>query len=315
MSGIVTVLGKSTLEKLGIDILTLSPDSHTKVLVRCRRCQEEFLREVCYLNLPHDCLKPALKWSQPSALSEQQYSEAHQWAVKISTGLDITTQDVLDTIFRQQWLCFYSRQELDFKPKSRIADMLQQFDEWLLGTTSVLGYSNDPILITLASDLGFVKGNLAICRRSYASVPPRLVRLEYRVVRDGGVPPTRKRITDAGSDLTSCEDITIPAQSSLSVNTGIQLACPVGYYYTIEGRSGLGIAGISPFRGIIDSTYCGDLIVTMNNGTDKPYEVKRGDRIAQIILHRCTEFDATEIVEFSPAYNQRGIAGFGSSGL
>lgn len=140
------------------------------------------------------------------------------------------------------------------------------------------------------------------------------VRMECKFLADGAKVPHRKRSTDAGLDITGVQTVTIPAHGSRSVQTGIALSVHKGWYYTIEGRSGLGAKGIMPFRGIIDSTYHGELIVILMNFTDEDYTVNSGDRIAQIILHRQHDADITIVRDFSPPYSDRGNAGFGSSG-
>jgi dUTP pyrophosphatase len=126
--------------------------------------------------------------------------------------------------------------------------------------------------------------------------------------------PFRGRDTDAGYDLYAAEDALLQPGRSTMVRTGIIIAAPPGYYYTIEGRSSLWMRGIFPNRGIVDSTYCGQLVVSLINVTDKVFEVKCHDRIAQIILHPQYDADFQIVDQFSDAYNQRGKNGFGSSG-
>jgi dUTPase len=76
----------------------------------------------------------------------------------------------------------------------------------------------------------------------------------------------------------------------------------------------LGVKGIVPFRGIIDAGYTGQVMVVLRNGTDKPHRVEKYDRVAQICLHQMEHADIVVVDEFSYEYNQRGTAGFGSSG-
>lgn len=140
------------------------------------------------------------------------------------------------------------------------------------------------------------------------------VRLEVQLTTPLAKLPFRDRATDAGYDLYSIEDATVPPGRVVIISTGIKIAAPPGWYYTIEGRSSLKKIGVVPHRGIIDSTYCGEVIVRLMNFSEEPYVVSVGDRIAQILLHR--QYDANfEMVEhFSPLYNQRGEKGFGSTG-
>ena len=98
------------------------------------------------------------------------------------------------------------------------------------------------------------------------------------------------------------------------IRTGIKIAAPPGFYYTIEGRSSLWMKGIFPNRGIIDATYCGEVIVSLVNVTDKEFYINMSDRIAQLILHRQYDANFNLVEKFSPIYDQRGEDGFGSSG-
>jgi dUTP pyrophosphatase len=140
------------------------------------------------------------------------------------------------------------------------------------------------------------------------------VKLETKLIHSDAKLPFRKRTTDAGWDLYSVEDAVIKPHLSESVHTGICISAPEGYYYTIEGRSSMFMQGITPNRGIIDATYCGEVIVSLVNISDEEYRVTVGDRIAQIILHKCHDSSFVVVDEFSPSYNKRGTAGFGSSG-
>lgn len=126
--------------------------------------------------------------------------------------------------------------------------------------------------------------------------------------------PFRKRVTDAGYDLYAAEVAELIPGRATMVRTGIKIAAPPGFYYTIEGRSSLWMQGIFPNRGIIDATYCGHVVVSLVNVTGETFSIDLHDRIAQLILHR--QYDANFVVvdEFSSAYNQRGEDGFGSSG-
>jgi len=126
--------------------------------------------------------------------------------------------------------------------------------------------------------------------------------------------PYRSRTTDAGYDLYSVQNIVLGPKTSTIVHTGIQIAAPPGYYYTIEGRSSLYMAGIFPNRAIIDATYTGEALVSLTNTGDDAYEIKRGERIAQLLIHKQYHAKFDIVKEFSLCYNQRGMNGFGSTG-
>lgn len=140
------------------------------------------------------------------------------------------------------------------------------------------------------------------------------IRLEVQRIHPDAKMPFRARPTDAGYDLYSIEEKELPPGKATPVHTGIKIAAPPGWYYTIDGRSSLWMIGVEPNRGIIDSTYCGEVLVSLVNFAGEPYKVKKGERIAQVILHRQYDAEFEEVENFSPEYNQRGEQGFGSTG-
>ena len=140
------------------------------------------------------------------------------------------------------------------------------------------------------------------------------VKMQVRLIDQSAKLPTRTRSTDAGYDIYSIQDAVLKPKTATIVRTGIQISAPPGYYYTIEGRSSLWSRGIFPNRGIIDSTFCGELVVSLVNVNDDVCTVAKGDRIAQLILARQYDAEFELVDEFGPEYNQRGTNGFGSTG-
>lgn len=140
------------------------------------------------------------------------------------------------------------------------------------------------------------------------------IKLECKKFYHDSQLPIKKRDTDVGYDVYAYRDYIIQPKTYENIDTGIALSCPPGWYYTIEGRSGMFKKGIVAFRGIIDSTYTGRLFAGLYNLNTHSYFIKKGDRVAQIILHKQFNIDVIEIEEFSPEYKQRGEAGWGASG-
>jgi dUTP pyrophosphatase len=140
------------------------------------------------------------------------------------------------------------------------------------------------------------------------------VRLECLLVHPDARLPLRKRVTDAGHDIASVVDIVVPPHGAVNVDTGIIVVAPEGWYLTVEGRSSMWMRGVAPFRGVIDGGYTGGLMVAMMNVSDNSYQIQKGDRIAQIILHKIQHFDLAVVNSLSPEYCIRGTNGFGSSG-
>ena len=140
------------------------------------------------------------------------------------------------------------------------------------------------------------------------------IKLEFRMMNSNAMPPSRSRDTDAAFDLYAAEGAAINARDFVFVTTSLQIAAPPGYYYSIEGRSSMFFSGIIAFRGIIDAGYTGEIKIGLYNISDGIYKVTKGDRIAQLILHEVQEPEFVNVKEFSAAYDQRGLAGWGSSG-
>jgi dUTP pyrophosphatase len=140
------------------------------------------------------------------------------------------------------------------------------------------------------------------------------VRAECKLLDIDAKLPTRKRITDAAYDLYSIENIIIPAHGFRPINTNAIVVVPPGYYITIEARSGLAAKGITPTRGIIDATYTDKIIIILNNNSDEPYIVNKGDRVAQMLINKQIHLRYEMVDQFSNDYNIRGNAGWGSGG-
>lgn len=120
---------------------------------------------------------------------------------------------------------------------------------------------------------------------------------------------------DSGFDLVAVEDTRVSGRDSAVVPVGLTLAdITPGYWFRIEPRSGLGFKhNIQPHLGVIDNGYRGDLGVKLYNFGDEAYLVKKGDKIAQIVVYPLLQptFEFTEEI----TETNRGDKGFGSSDL
>ena len=128
--------------------------------------------------------------------------------------------------------------------------------------------------------------------------------------------PMQAHLGDAGLDLYAREDAIIPARGGrVLMPTGVAVAIPHGYMGLAVPRSGLALKhGITLVNtpGIIDSGYRGELkVVMINTDPEHDYEVKRGDRVAQLIISRYDNVSWTEVTELS-GFDRGG--GFGHSG-
>lgn len=127
--------------------------------------------------------------------------------------------------------------------------------------------------------------------------------------------PERAHPGDAGADLRSVEEVTIPAGERRDVGTGLALAIPAGYAGFVQPRSGLAFKhGIMVVNspGLIDAGYRGEVRVSLYNSGSEPFVVGIGERIAQLVIQRVEE-PAFVTSEDLPD-TRRGEGGFGSSG-
>jgi dUTP pyrophosphatase len=146
--------------------------------------------------------------------------------------------------------------------------------------------------------------------------------LPVKVVRlDPDLPlPSYARIGDAGADLVARTEVTLAANGGrAAVPTGVALAIPLGYAGFVQPRSGLALRhGVTCLNtpGLIDSGYRDELAVLLvNTDPEVDYEVRRGDRIAQLVIQRvetATFVEADRVSDLGDS--ERGLGGFGSTG-
>jgi len=128
--------------------------------------------------------------------------------------------------------------------------------------------------------------------------------------------PTRVSLGAAGYDLYSTINIIVKARSRALISTGIKLSFSSDHYVRIAPRSGLALKkGIDVGAGVIDSDYRGEIGVILFNHEDVDFDVRKGDRVAQMILTKI-DTPTIEIVgdEKDLLTTERGTGGFGSSG-
>lgn len=124
--------------------------------------------------------------------------------------------------------------------------------------------------------------------------------------------PSRATEGSAGYDISSAEDVTIAAKSRAGVSTGISIRVPKNTYGRIAPRSGLAVKhGIDVLAGVVDFDYTGEVKVILYNTSDEDYFVKKGDRIAQLILERIETPEVEAVLELSETSR---TGGFGSTG-
>ncbi len=145
--------------------------------------------------------------------------------------------------------------------------------------------------------------------------------LEVPLVRlDADLPlPSYAHPGDAGADLFAREDATLePGGGRALVPTGVAVAIPPGYAGFVQPRSGLALRhGVTCLNtpGLIDAGYRDELrVILVNTDPHSAYEVRRGDRIAQLVIQAVEEADFVEVLPDDLTDTERGVGGFGHTG-
>jgi len=142
------------------------------------------------------------------------------------------------------------------------------------------------------------------------------VKLRFTRLTQAAIPPTRAHPGDAGFDLHAVEAATLAPGARVSIGTGIALEIPGGWAGLVLPRSGLaarhGIT-LTNAPGLIDAGYRGEVrVLLLNTDPAEAFDVKFGDRIAQLMLvrHSVPDLDEVDVLEESA----RGGDGFGATG-
>ena len=136
--------------------------------------------------------------------------------------------------------------------------------------------------------------------------------------------PAYAHLGDAGADLCAAEDVLLPPGGRAVVGTGLAVAIPEGYAGFVHPRSGLAARhGITVVNapGTIDAGYRGEVkVILLNTDPAEPFAVRRGDRIAQLVVQPVVSARFVPVDELPPLGSERagtgsrGAGGFGSTG-
>lgn len=129
----------------------------------------------------------------------------------------------------------------------------------------------------------------------------------------GAIAPSRGHTWDAGLDLYAMHDGYIRCNSHRTFDTGVHVEIPEGYVGYIKSRSGLMVNHGITTDGTIDAHYTGSIRVCLFNHGGSKYEVKTGDKIAQLVIQPIMPPPHLELVD-SLEETDRGDNGFGSTG-
>lgn len=140
--------------------------------------------------------------------------------------------------------------------------------------------------------------------------------LQIKLLSPNAQAPKRGSQFAAGYDIYASADTVVPRLGKAIVPTDISMAIPAGHYGRIAPRSGLAAKhSIDVGAGVIDEDYRGPLsVILFNFDQESDFSIKKGDRIAQLILERIST-PSVEVVEGELSATVRGSGAFGSTGI
>jgi len=146
-----------------------------------------------------------------------------------------------------------------------------------------------------------------------ATMPPVVPSLLVQKLAPTATTPTRGSAFAAGYDLYASAPITVKSKNKALVSTSLAIAVPLGTYGRIAPRSGLASKHfLDTGAGVIDADYRGEVKVLLFNFSEVDYEVKQGERVAQLVLERIVTPDVVVVEALEQSV--RGAGGFGSTG-
>lgn len=141
-------------------------------------------------------------------------------------------------------------------------------------------------------------------------IPGKSVLMKVKI-DDGAFIPERAHSADAGLDLKSAEYQVIPQYEMRKIKTGVHVELPKGTVGMIKTRSSVNALGLQ-CEGVIDEGYTGEIMVVMQNHTDKIALIQPGEKIAQLVILPVIRPEIELVDELEGT--ERGDKGFGSSG-
>ncbi|HMO80021.1 MAG TPA: dUTP diphosphatase [Pyrinomonadaceae bacterium] len=138
-------------------------------------------------------------------------------------------------------------------------------------------------------------------------------KLLFKKVHPKATLPTRGSGDACGLDVYSLEDTVIEPAARKAVRTGFAVAVPGGFYGRMAPRSGLALKfGIDVMAGVIDADYRGEVLCLLINLGEDAFQIRAGDRIAQLIIEKVAIREPIWSEELP--VTERGVMGFGSTG-
>ena len=140
-----------------------------------------------------------------------------------------------------------------------------------------------------------------------------MLKLKIKKLNQDAKLPSYAHKGDAGMDIFSCIDETLLPNERKTISTGISIEIPEGYVALIWDKSGLASKqGIKTMAGVCDANYRGEYKIVLLNTSSENFNIKKGDKIAQILIQPIENAEIEEVKELNET--ERNDGGFGSSG-
>ena len=132
------------------------------------------------------------------------------------------------------------------------------------------------------------------------------------VLDDGAYMPARGHKTDAGLDIKTPKDVTVPAKGSGIVATGVHIELPPNTVGMLKSKSGLNVKYGITSEGVIDVGYTGSIVAKLYNHSETHVILKKGNKITQLVILPIVPVELEQVSELMAT--ERGSGGFGSTG-
>lgn len=129
---------------------------------------------------------------------------------------------------------------------------------------------------------------------------------------DGAYMPVRGHKTDAGLDIKTPKDVTVPAKGSVIVDTGVHIELPPNTVGMLKSKSGLNVKYGITSEGVIDVGYTGSIVAKLYNHSETHVILKKGNKITQLVILPIVPVELEQVSELMAT--ERGSGGFGSTG-
>lgn len=139
------------------------------------------------------------------------------------------------------------------------------------------------------------------------------MKIKAKKLSPDAILPQMMKAGDAAMDFYSYKDYRLKPGEKIVIETGVAIAIPRGYWGNVRDRSGLAAKhSLHTMGGVFDSNYRGEVQIVMINLSQEIYNIKKGDRICQMIIEKHEDIEIEEVVELDQT--NRGENRFASSG-